>query len=71
MSYKRHEERVDEALAFLGQGNVDGAHHKDWIIDQLLRILVGSEEDYEKWVKDFCDGEDGPETYAWDEGVAP
>lgn len=26
---------------------------------------------YRKWVRELCDGEDGPDTYDYDEGVAP
>lgn len=65
--------------------NTDGAHHKQWTIDQMVRVLTG--EDYEKWVKSYqtcglkdCmrheDGddewtEDCDQGYAWDEGIAP
>lgn len=31
----------------------------------------GESPEYEQWVKDGCDGEDGPETYSWDEGCPP
>jgi hypothetical protein len=62
--------RVQEALDLLfAYGTVDGDHHKMWVIDRVVRALTGDK--YEQWVKDFCDGEDGPETYAWDEGIAP
>ncbi len=50
-------------------GGTDGAHHKTWVIDQMVRALTGS--DYEKWVAETRDGEDGPETYFWDVGVTP
>jgi len=49
-------------------GANDGGHHKQWVLDQLMRIL---HDDYEAWVKEYCAGEDGPETYGWDEGIAP
>jgi len=48
---------------------IDGGHHKAWVIDQMVRKLIGTE--YEKWVKEFKEGEDGPETYSWDAGIAP
>lgn len=48
---------------------VDGSHHKQWVIDQIVRVLTG--EGYQKWVEDWEDGEEGPETYKWDEGIAP
>ena len=50
-------------------GGIDGAHHKQWLLDQIVRKLTG--EDYGKWVSEYQDGEDGPETYLWDEGIAP
>jgi len=63
------EEKASKALDFIGQwGGIDGAHHKQWVLDQLARILA---PDYERWVKDQNDGEDGPNTYSWDEGIPP
>ncbi|MDB5716166.1 MAG: hypothetical protein JWO15_3563 [Sphingomonadales bacterium] len=50
-------------------GSIDGAHHKQWVIDQMIRILLGDE--YEKTIANAKDGEDGPNTYGWDEGTAP
>jgi hypothetical protein len=50
-------------------GGIDGDHHKAWVIDQMVRALTG--ESYAAFVTDARDGEDGPETYDWNEGVAP
>lgn len=50
-------------------GGIDGGHHKQWLLDQLVRELTG--EGYETWVAEYQNGEDGPETYCWDEGIAP
>ncbi len=50
-------------------GGTDGAHHKQWLIDQMIRELTG--KDYNVWVRGFCDGEDGPDTYEWEVGIAP
>lgn len=76
-------------------GQIDGDHHKQWVMDQCMRIIHGTKliivkakwddgleeyrvklEDkpskkYLNWVKEMCDGEDGPETYSYDEGIAP
>lgn len=76
-------------------GGIDGDHHKQWVLDQVARILCGTpvvvtearwlggqrelrvhvdepaSERYQKWVAEVKDGEDGPETYTWDEGIAP
>jgi hypothetical protein len=53
----------------LDYGGIDGAHHKQWILDQLLRRMLGSQ--YEAKIEEWQSGEDGPETYLWDEGIAP
>lgn len=50
-------------------GGIDGDHHKAWVIDQMVRILA--RDRYAAIVADAKDGEDGPETYDWDEGIAP
>ena len=50
-------------------GGHDGAHHKDWCIDQMVRILAG--DGYGKVVADACDGEYGPNTFEWNTGIAP
>jgi hypothetical protein len=50
-------------------GGIDGDHHKAWVIDQMVRALAG--KGYEKLVRDAKAGEDGPDTYEWDEGIAP
>lgn len=48
-------------------GQIDGSHHKTWVIDQMVRLLCGSEEKYKEWVKIYeNDGE-----YEWDCGIAP
>ena len=58
------------ALRFLLKiGQVEGAHHKAWVIDQTVRILAGP--DYARTVAAARAGADGPDTYDWDEGIAP
>ena len=67
---KTAEERIHEAVGIGFQfGSIDGAHHKMWVIDQMLRVLL--QDKYADFVKEVCNGEDGPETYEWDEGIAP
>lgn len=62
--------RVNGALDVLRDwGWVDGDHHKAWVIDQAVRRLT--EDEYQAWVDDYCAGEDGPDTYEWNEGIAP
>ena len=62
--------QIEEALdIILKYGGIDGDHHKTWVIDQVTRKLTGDK--YEEYVKNAKAGEDGPETYGWDEGIAP
>jgi len=36
------DERIAKALDFaLRYGGIDGAHHKTWVIDQMVRALTG------------------------------
>lgn len=60
---------IKSTLEIAEYGSFDGAHHKMWVIDQMVRCLTGDK--YETWIKEFKAGEDGPDTYCWDEGVAP
>ena len=64
--YIKIENAIDIAVQF---GSIDGAHHKMWTIDQILRILAGNK--YNDIIKEACNGEDGPDTYKWDIGIAP
>ena len=50
-------------------GQIDGDHHKAWVIDQIARCLLGA--DYEAWVTEMRAGEEGPDTYGYEEGIAP
>lgn len=53
-------ERIDAALHVAGDyAWIDGGHHKQWVIDQMVRALTGP--DYDDWV-----GDD-----EWDEGTLP
>lgn len=55
---------TDLALKY---GWYDGGHHKQWVIDQMLRILLGDK--YAETVA--LDPEDEDEYEPWDEGIAP
>jgi hypothetical protein len=64
--------RINEALDTIAQyGQIDGADHKAWVIDQVVHILTGDYDTYHAWVRDYCYGEDGSDTYTWDVGIAP
>ncbi|WP_319533401.1 hypothetical protein [uncultured Cohaesibacter sp.] len=91
MSKKKRIAKAIEIAVRLG--GIDGAHHKAWVIDQMVRALTGcpdvtgealgpnnvpysylaqgESKEYQKLVKNACKGEDGPETYSWDTGIAP
>ncbi len=63
-------QRIDDAINIaVRYGGNDGSQHKAWVIDQMVRELAGDE--YEQIVADAKNGQDGPDTYEWDEGVAP
>jgi predicted alpha/beta-fold hydrolase len=67
---KSEKERIDEAVALaVRYGGIDGAHHKTWVIDQMVRVLAGDE--YQAVVADARAGADGPETYDWEIDIAP
>jgi len=50
-------------------GGIPGGHHKQWLLDQLVRTLTGSEEAYNEWVHRVDD--DADEYGKWDQGIAP
>lgn len=70
------DERINNALEIAWEySQIDGAHHKAWTIDQMVRALCGDEETYKKWVdkytKPFTNSNGGLDWYDWDEGIAP
>jgi 3-methyladenine DNA glycosylase AlkC len=58
---KRIKEAVNMAANF---ADIDGGHHKDWVIDQMVRLLLG--DGYAAFIAEF--EEDGNQ---WPEGIAP
>lgn len=62
-------QRVGKALEMISEyGGIDGGHHKQWVLDQVVQILA---TDYAAWIEEQCAGEDGPDTYEWDRGIPP
>lgn len=59
----RAEYAIDAIRRF---GSIDGAHHKQWVIDQALRHLLGDE--YAEWVANRNADKDYE---PWDVGIAP
>lgn len=68
---KTDKEKIQEALDIAFQySQIDGAHHKAWAIDQMVRALCG--DDYEKWVYNYEHDENTDEReWFWDVGIAP
>jgi len=65
--------KIEEALKLIFQyGGIDGNHHKQWVLDQVVRTLTGSEEEYQAWVKLYQEADENNDPqYMWDEGIAP
>jgi hypothetical protein len=60
------EKKIEKAIDMIvSYGDDSNAHHKQWVLTQVLKILMG-EYDYEVF-KTELDRID----YSWDEGVAP
>lgn len=67
-----NDERIKKALDLAWQyGQIDGDHHKTWVIDQMVRVLCGSQEKYVKWVEAYETPLGAEEYYEWDTGIAP
>lgn len=65
------DKRIEKALKIAWRfGQIDGAHHKAWVIDQMVRALCDDKEKYEKWVEAY-QTPDGEDYYEWDTGIAP
>ncbi len=65
------EVNVDKIVELAVLGQYDGDHHKAWVIDQILREVLG-EETYNAFVEGYEEvDEDGWAVYTWDVGIAP
>lgn len=66
------EDKVKAALDLIVQyGGVDGSHHKQWLLDQVVRTLVNGEYEYRQFCERIRVDEDGEVYEEWDEGIAP
>ena len=64
-------EKITKAVEIISNyGGLDGGHHKQWVLDQVMKVLMGPAV-YEQWLAKYCSGEDGPDTHEWDVGIAP
>lgn len=67
---KEKDEKIEKVLELIFQyGQIDGGHHKAWVIDQIVRILTGDK--YKEWVKEYTYDEETGECYSWNKGIAP
>jgi hypothetical protein len=68
----KDQERIRNATdLILRYGGIDGAHHKQWCLDQVLRLLL-NEKEYHAWVYKYeAPDADGQREYEWDKGTAP
>lgn len=69
-------DQIDKALSIAWEySQIDGAWHKAWVIDQMVRALCGTEEKYREYVgeytKPFVNDDGDEDYYEWDEGIAP
>ena len=68
---KNKDKKIEKALEIAFQyGQIDGDHHKTWVIDQMVRTLTGDK--YNEFVKEYeTDEETGEEEWSWKNGIAP
>jgi hypothetical protein len=57
------EDIIEFVLAY---GSIDGAHHKMWVIDQVLRRLCKDEKEYNARIGELIQS-----GYGWDAGTPP
>ncbi len=61
------EKSIEAALSIAkSNGQTDGAHHKMWAIDQMVKALINDKDKYFNWVQNYCDSVD-----VWDKGIPP
>jgi hypothetical protein len=59
------EQRVIDLI--VDYGSIDGADHKQWVLDQIVRVIAGV--NYDAFVETYMSDEDG--MIDWDRGIAP
>ena len=67
---KELKNKIEEAIELASESmTCDGAHHKVWYMDQIVRLLAGDR--YPEIVKATNINEDGEDIDAWDIGIEP
>lgn len=70
MTQSEMKTRIDKSVELiLRVGGCDGSHHKQWCLDQVLRILL--ENQYERRIGQHCLGPNETGGYFWNTGIAP
>lgn len=64
--YQEKEDKIFELCSKLA--DIDGSHHKQWALIEIMKIIKGSE--FDEWLKAWEIDEDG-EYIELDKGVAP
>jgi len=59
-------ERQELINLIYNYGMIDGAHHKQWLIDQTLRYLLGK-----NYNEAIAARNNNPDNRDWDTGIAP
>lgn len=65
-----HKARSDASALVKEHGMTGGEHHKQWVIDQLLQIILG-ELEYAAWFRRYDYEAMQSGTKRWDYGIAP
>lgn len=63
--YESLANKVNRAVHIANDGQIDGAHHRLWVIDQMVRVLLGD------MYSEFVDRYEENGEYEWDTGIAP
>lgn len=69
------EKRIEAACHIIMRyGCIDGGHHKQWVLTQAVKILLGPEK-YKEWELEsqgeWNEEEEEYEYGEWDEGIPP
>jgi len=65
-------ERISNCIDIIWlYGHLKNKNHKSWVIDQVLRNLIGNEDDYNEWIKKYEFDEETKTKYKWDFGTEP
>ena len=68
-------QRINDALSLImSYSGIAGDHHKQWVLDQVVRALAQSPAKYHQWVrtsKGEWDEREHAYEYDWDEGIPP